>query len=212
MNTTGPLSAGTLLFPVLHRGAGVVVVDKTTGIAVEATRDSERSVQSLTGLLPCHRLDVETSGCLVLAETAAAHRALSAAFAEGRVEKTYLAVVQVRDEAALHQGESRVPLGDWRRGRVQIGTGRAAHTRWKPLWIQGARAGLEIRPLTGRTHQIRAHLCAANLSIEGDPTYGGPAAPRLMLHAFRVRLPATALSQPVEATAPAPPGFLSDEA
>lgn len=177
-------------FPILFRDRHLVVIDKPAGIPVAPTRQGDGSIRTRTGLYLCHRLDVETSGCLVMARSAAGHRVLSVAFAEGRVQKTYLAVVRIAEGQAIAEtGESRVPIGAWQRGRVQIGTGKAAHTQWRLRWRHGARAGLEVTPFTGRTHQIRAHLAQAGLPIEGDPTYGGPSGERVLLHAWKVRIP-----------------------
>ncbi|MFN7147189.1 MAG: RNA pseudouridine synthase, partial [Myxococcota bacterium] len=75
-------------------------------------------------------------------------------------------------------------------------------------WRADGRAGVVAIPLTGRTHQIRAHLASLGAPILGDPTYGGPEADRLYLHAWRIRLPWPGPSDELWAESPPPPGFL----
>jgi 23S rRNA-/tRNA-specific pseudouridylate synthase len=192
------------LFVTLHRDRHVQVLEKPVGIAVVPSRDGGPSIERETGLLVCHRLDRETSGCLVMARTPEGQRALSQAFAEGRIQKEYLAIIVGHVPAS---GEIDVPLGEWKRGRVQIGTGRAAKTRFEVRWRTKGRAGVLVSPLTGRTHQIRAHFSTLNAPLLGDPTYGGPAADRLYLHAWRVRLPSFDGEPETWVTSPIPPGF-----
>lgn len=187
---------------ILYDDAGLVVLDKPPGIAVLPTRAGDRSVAGETGLRPCHRLDAETSGCLVLARSVATERIVAGAFAEGRVHKEYAAVVvgTLDDE-----GECALPIGAWRRGRVSVGEGRSARTRWTVRWRREDRIGVLVFPLTGRTHQIRAHLAALGAPILGDDTYGGPVATRVHLHAWRVQLPWSGSTLSIEA--PLPFGF-----
>ena len=152
----------------------------------------------------CHRLDTETSGCLVMARSKEGQQRISAAFAEGRVHKEYAAVARgtLPDEGACD-----VPLGEWKRGRVLIGKGRAAWTLWTVRW-RGARGiGVLAVPVTGRTHQVRAHLSEAGAPILGDPTYGGAPADRLYLHAWRLTLPWPGPGDTLEVTSPLPAGF-----
>lgn len=192
------------MFTALYRDRHVEILDKPAGIPVIPSRAGGASVADETGLRVVHRLDTDTSGCLVMARSLAGQRMLSEAFATGRVEKRYLAVV-VGD--LPDQGETDVPLGEWKRGRVGIGRGRTARTSWVVRWREGGRAGVEVRPYTGRTHQIRAHLSALGAPIVGDPTYGGPEASRLYLHAWRIVLPWPGPADRLEVTSPAPPGF-----
>ncbi|MDP2309334.1 MAG: RNA pseudouridine synthase [Pseudomonadota bacterium] len=178
------------------------MLDKPVGIDVVPSRAAGPSIERDTGLLVCHRLDRETSGCLVMARTPEGQREMSQAFAEGRVQKEYLAVVV---GSLPDLGEIDLPLGEWKRGRVQIGRGRPAQTRFEVRWRAGGRIGVLVRPLTGRTHQIRAHLSSLGAPLLGDPTYGGPDADRLYLHAWRVRLPTPGGALWVES--PIPLGF-----
>jgi 23S rRNA-/tRNA-specific pseudouridylate synthase len=192
------------LFNTLHLDRHIQVLDKPVGIDVVPARAAGPSIEGETGLLVCHRLDRETSGCLVMARTPEGQRQMSQAFADGRVQKEYLAVVA---GSLPDSGEIDLPLGEWKRGRVQIGRGRPAQTRFEVRWRAGGRVGVLVRPLTGRTHQIRAHLASLGAPLLGDPTYGGPDADRLYLHAWRVFLPASASTAACWVESPVPPGF-----
>lgn len=187
------------MLDVLYDDRAVVVVDKPAGMATVPSRGGGPSVANETGLLVCHRLDACTSGCLVLARTAEAQRRLNADFAEGRVAKVYAAVCRgdIPDEGACD-----TPLGAWHRGRVAVGRGRPAWTTWRVRWRRDGLVGVEARPRTGRTHQVRAHLMVAGAPILGDDTYGGRPWNRVMLHAWRVELPG-----PIRVEAPLPEGF-----
>lgn len=159
-----------------------------------------------TGLMVCHRLDVDTSGVLVMAQSAAGHRTINAAFADRRVEKGYLAIC----EGELPDtGECRLPLGEWKRGRVQVGVGKPSLTRWRVRARQGTRLLVEAFPETGRTHQVRAHLGASGAPLLGDEAYGGPAGWGLMLHAWWIVLPWPGAQDRLFLTVPPPPAFLA---
>ncbi len=146
-----------------------------------------------------HRLDRDTSGLILLARDAGTHRALSAAFAERRIRKTYLA--RVEGVPAGGGGEIDLPLARLatrppRYGVVPVANGgKPALTRWR-LLERGARSSLVLlQPQTGRSHQLRVHLAALGHPVLGDPLYGdGAAAPRLQLHAagLWLRHPVTA--------------------
>ena len=169
-----------------------------------------------------HRLDVGTSGVIVLARDEEMHRALVGAFAERRVGKTYLAWVwghprprQGRFDAALGPDHA-----DRRRMKVDPG-GRPSATRYRVLATPRHVALVELAPETGRTHQIRVHLAAAGHPVVGDDLYGGPRHhgihhPELraalgpdhtLLHAWRLDLPSPPLRAPLTVTAPLAPGF-----
>jgi tRNA pseudouridine32 synthase/23S rRNA pseudouridine746 synthase/23S rRNA pseudouridine1911/1915/1917 synthase len=192
------------LFVTLHRDRHIQILDKPVGVPVVPARDGGASVATETGLRVCHRLDRDTSGCLVMARSLAGQRIVSEAFANGRVHKEYLAVVvgDLPDE-----GEVDLPIGEWKRGRVKIGEGRAARTRFRVRWRADGRTGVLAMPLTGRTHQIRAHLASLGAPILGDPTYGGPEADRLYLHAWRIRLPWPGPDDALAIESPVPAGF-----
>ncbi|MFN7146389.1 MAG: pseudouridine synthase, partial [Myxococcota bacterium] len=136
------------MFVTLHRDRHIQILDKPVGIAVVPARDGGTSVATETGLRVCHRLDKETSGCLVMARSLAGQRMISEAFAQGRVHKEYLAVVvgDLPDE-----GEVDLPVGEWKRGRGKIGEGRPSRTRFRVKGRADGRAGVVAIPLTGRT-------------------------------------------------------------
>ncbi|KKW68213.1 hypothetical protein AAV94_06835 [Lampropedia cohaerens] len=148
-----------------------------------------------------HRLDMSTSGLLVLARSAQVHRQLSIAFAERRVHKRYVAVVagaMAPPATADGWGVIDKPLAfDWERRPLHIvdhDNGKPSQTRWRiALPPVGAptyaipHTRLELEPVTGRTHQLRVHLQSMGHPILGDPLYAQDAAlraaPRLLLHA-----------------------------
>jgi 23S rRNA-/tRNA-specific pseudouridylate synthase len=167
-----------------------------------------------------HRLDRETSGVLLFALDAAAHRLASLAFEKGRVRKTYLALVSPPLDAPRVVEAALLPA---RRGRMRLARpgerGKLACTRLRPV-ERYAQAGLvEAEPLTGRTHQIRLHLQAAGAPLLVDAQYGRPAAvteaflggtgdavvlARTPLHAARLVLDGADGLPPLDVEAPLP--------
>jgi tRNA pseudouridine32 synthase / 23S rRNA pseudouridine746 synthase len=183
---------------LLHVDEALVVVRKPAGLLSVPGRGPERAdcvsarvQQHLPDALVVHRLDMATSGLLLMARGAAAQRMLSAAFAERQVAKRYTAVVAGQIDA--DHGEVSLPLiCDWPnrpRQMVDHARGKPALTRWRVLSRQLA-AGttrIELEPVTGRSHQLRVHLQSIGHPIVGDelyaPTHWQQAAPRLLLHA-----------------------------
>ena len=141
-------------------------------------------------LFVVHRLDREASGLLLFAKTATAHARLCAEFEGRRVRKVYWALVNgVVSEA----GEIARPLRAFGSGRIGVGEpGKPSLTRYKVQETGRGATLLSVEPVTGRRHQIRAHLYAVGHPILGDPLYGAPrpvgGAPRLMLHALSLAL------------------------
>ncbi len=169
-----------------------------------------------------HRLDVGTSGVVLLARGAEAHRQALAAFAAGEVEKTYLALCWGHPRPLA--GSWCAPLGPDRRDRRRMRldpTGKPARSDYRVRAAPPHVALVELIPRTGRTHQLRVHLAAAGHPIVGDDLYGGPrhrgvrdprlrralAPPHLLLHAWRLRLPGWAEVGEVVITAPLPSSF-----
>jgi 23S rRNA pseudouridine1911/1915/1917 synthase len=211
---------------VIYQDAHVVAVDKPAGLPTHATADRQRPnlVQSLARQLRVaepslgvhQRLDAGTSGVVIFGLTAVANRGLAAAFERREVDKVYLAVVDARarrDFTVGHAWVSRAPLragGAGRRGRrtEAAESGQAAETAFIVRARHGQMAVIEARPLTGRQHQIRAHLAGEKAPILGDLRYGGPQAGRLHLHAWRIRLPHPVSGVPLDVEAPAPENWI----
>ncbi|QAY77682.1 RluA family pseudouridine synthase [Sphingosinicella sp. BN140058] len=204
---------------VLFVDAEALVIDKPAGLAVHPgpkTRESlERYLRDLRfGFQrppsPVHRLDRDTSGCLLLSRNPKAHKRFALAFEENRVTKTYLAVVGGVPEA--EEGRIDLPLAKvssaeagWR--MVPDAGGKSAVTRWRRLAIVDGHALLLFMPETGRTHQLRVHASEGlGLAIAGDPVYGTGRGP-MLLHALSLKVDRTGRA-PIEATAPLPPTFL----
>jgi len=149
-----------------------------------------------------HRLDRDTSGLILLARDATTHRALSAAFAERRVRKTYLAVVQglpADRGGVINQPLARIATRPPRYGVVPLKQGgKPALTRWRVLRRFEGSSLLLLQPRTGRSHQLRVHLADLGHPVLGDPIYGeSAAAPRLQLHAAGLQLLHPATGKPL---------------
>ncbi len=217
-----PSDAGPDGLRVLHADADLLAFDKPGGLLSVPGRGPDkqdcvarRALVRWPDARVVHRLDQGTSGILVFARGAAAQRALGDAFAQRRVDKTYVAVVDGwPDEAA---GVIALPLGaDWPNRPRQIVdpvAGKPALTRWRVLTrghtADGAPcARLALTPETGRSHQLRVHLLAIGHPILGDALYA-PAgvvsrASRLLLHAAALTLPHPADGRPHHLTAHVP--------
>jgi tRNA pseudouridine32 synthase/23S rRNA pseudouridine746 synthase len=198
---------------VLHADAGLLVLDKPAGLLSVPGRGADKAdclsarVQAqYPDALVVHRLDMGTSGLIVMARGAAMQRSLSAAFAQRQVVKRYQAVVagRIATSVAPDDWDSiDLPIAaDWPNRPLRIidhERGQASSTRWRVLGhdLQAGTTRLELEPVTGRSHQLRVHLQALGHPILGDPLYAPPdvaaAAPRLLLHACELRLdhPAT---------------------
>jgi len=143
--------------------------------------------------LTVHRLDMATSGLMVFARGAEAHRTLSKAFAERQVSKRYIAVVAGE---LTGEGEVDLPLiTDWPnrpRQMVDHDIGKPSLTRWRALESGEGRSRVELEPVTGRSHQLRVHMMAIGHPILGDVFYAPSEiealSPRLLLHAARLSL------------------------
>jgi tRNA pseudouridine32 synthase/23S rRNA pseudouridine746 synthase len=202
---------------VLFIDAEAIVIDKPAGLPVDEPKAGGDSIASRLDELkfgfhrspvPVHRLDRDTSGCLLLARNPKARVRLGAAFEAGAVEKLYIAVV----EAALTgEGEIDLPLAKvssleqgWR--MVADEKGKAARTRWRALDTRDGRTLVEFRPETGRTHQIRAHArYGLDAPIAGDPIYGSGGG-TMLLHAARLAVPREK-KPAIDVTAPLPERF-----
>jgi tRNA pseudouridine32 synthase/23S rRNA pseudouridine746 synthase len=155
-----------------------------------------------------HRLDMDTSGLVLMALTPEAHRDLNRQFAERRVEKRYTALV--RGCVTASSGEVDLPLiCDWPNRplqKVDHEQGKAAQTRWQLVQRAEAYSRLHLIPVTGRSHQLRVHMQALGHPILGDRFYGGSTKEegRLKLHAERLRFRHPQNGEDVVLEAPVP--------
>lgn len=203
---------------ILFIDAEAIVLDKPAGLPVDTPRRGGDSIMSrLDELLcgfkrpptPMHRLDTDTSGCLLFARTPKARVAFQQALEARRVEKYYLAVVGA--DIAGEAGVIDVPLG--KRSSAEAGWkmvadphGLEATTHWRRIAAHDASTLVEFRPVTGRTHQIRAHAREAfGSGIVGDRVYGIPGGP-MLLHASRLVVPRDG-KPAIDVTAPLPDTF-----
>jgi tRNA pseudouridine32 synthase / 23S rRNA pseudouridine746 synthase len=203
---------------VLFIDAEALVIDKPAGLPVDPPRDGSLCVASHREQLafgfhrwptPVHRLDRDTSGCLLLARTERAHKRFSLAFEAGNVEKRYLAVLAGIPETT--SGTIDMPLSKTSTARdgwrmVEDPKGKAAISHWRVVETRNGRALVEFTPETGRTHQLRVHAATGlGIPIAGDPVYGYGGEP-MRLHAVSFSL-ARLPKSPVAAEAPMPEGF-----
>ena len=179
---------------ILHEDAALLVVEKPAGLPSEPTRDPRRpsvlgSFARAVGLP--HRLDLDTSGVLVLAKTKEALAALNEAFESRSALKVYEALVHGSLEGERTIETFLAPAGE-RGGKERFGSvrsgGKKAITVVRVLRVEGERTRVECEPHTGRTHQIRVHLSEAGHPIVGDELYGAPRGEnaklgRFLLHA-----------------------------
>jgi len=209
-----------LLDRVLYRDGLMLVIDKPAGVPVHSGPAGGPHLEHWFPLLRfglpkppalAHRLDRDTSGCLVLGRHPKALRRLGALFAAGLVDKTYWAIVA--GNPAQPEGRIEAPLRKETRGtgwRVVIDpAGQRAVTDYRVLAAGDGRAWLELKPRTGRTHQIRVHCAAFGCPVVGDPAYGGPGDSPLQLHARAVAVPLHPDRPPVIVTAPPPAHMLA---
>jgi 23S rRNA pseudouridine1911/1915/1917 synthase len=177
--------AGTVVHPgVGHRGGTLV-----SGLLHHFGKLSGIGGVDRPGII--HRLDKETSGCLVVAKTDAAHRALAAQFASRNVVKIYLALVAGSPRlptGIINAPIARDPVHRKKMKVAAIGRGREAITEYRVIASAGGVSLVECRPRTGRTHQIRVHLKHLGCPVLGDPLYGRRGSfSRHMLHAWKLR-------------------------
>jgi tRNA pseudouridine32 synthase/23S rRNA pseudouridine746 synthase len=214
---------------ILFVDGEAIVIDKPAGLPVDAPRAGGSSIESRIDELslgfkrppvPMHRLDRDTSGCLLLARNPKARAHFQQAFEGGAVSKSYLAVLD--GEVEGDQGIIELPVakvssaaGGWR--MVTSEGGKAAMTRWRKLAEAEGQTLVEFRPTTGRTHQIRIHAARGlGAAIVGDPVYSLPDDAALgdmtlpdsgmLLHAWRLVVPRDP-KEAIDVTAPVPDRF-----
>jgi tRNA pseudouridine32 synthase/23S rRNA pseudouridine746 synthase len=204
---------------VLAIDGEAIVIDKPAGLAVHPGARTRESLEDYLHHLrfgfhrlpqPVHRLDRDTSGCLLLARNPKAHKAFQRAFEEQRVGKSYVAVldgVPGAESGTVNMALAKVSTAaeGWR--MVSDSKGKHAVSHWRVLTVREGRALVLFTPETGRTHQIRVHAASGiGIPIAGDPVYGTGKGP-MLLHALSLKVDRGA-KPPVEATAPLPPTFV----
>ncbi|MDZ7629042.1 MAG: RNA pseudouridine synthase [Parvularculaceae bacterium] len=222
------MSAPDLLSRVLYRDGLMLVIDKPAGLPVHAKPGTKKGegdpsledyFHQLRFGLPrdpslAHRLDRDTTGCLILGRHPKALRKLHKLFLEARIEKTYWAICRGAPEKPSGTIDVAMKKGTERSGwKMRVATTEedgimTAVTTYRTIKSAGGLSFIEAKPKTGRTHQIRVHLSSIGAPILGDPLYGdltkeersGP----IMLHARRVVVPISKNKDPVTVEAPPP--------
>ncbi|WP_395330005.1 RluA family pseudouridine synthase [Novosphingobium sp. BL-8H] len=205
---------------ILFEDGEALVIDKPGGLPLDTPRAGGPSLEDRLDELklgfhrhptPVHRLDRDTSGCLLLARNPKALKRYSAAFEEKLVEKRYLGIVAgtlAEEEGTIALNLSKVSTAKdgWR--MIPAKKGKPAVTHWRKLDEKNGLTLVEFRPETGRTHQIRVHAASGlGHALLGDPVYGSSkGAPRTMLHAAGLTVP-RGDKEPIVAVAPLPRDF-----
>ena len=206
--------------PILFEDGEALVIDKPAGLPIERPRRGGPALEDhfeelklgfQRAPVPVHRIDTDTSGCLLLARNPKALKRFAKSFEDRLVEKRYLGVlagVPEEAEGTIELSLSKISSAEkgWR--MIAAKKGKPSITHWRVIAEIGGTALLEFRPETGRTHQIRVH-CQAGLGMPllGDPVYGnGKGAPRTMLHAAALSVPREG-KPPISASAPLPQDF-----
>lgn len=206
--------------PILFEDGESLVIDKPAGLPIEQPRAGGPSLEDHIATLrlgfqrdpvAVHRLDTDTSGCLLLARNPKALVRFNRAFEERAVAKRYLGIVAgevADDEGTIELALSKISSAEkgWR--MIPAKKGKAAVTHWRKLAVQGGLTLVEFKPETGRTHQIRVHAASGlGAALAGDPVYGSRATgPRTMLHAADLIVPREG-KPAIEAHAPLPADF-----
>jgi tRNA pseudouridine32 synthase/23S rRNA pseudouridine746 synthase len=186
---------------ILFIDGEAMVIDKPAGLPVDTPRRGGDSVVARLGELKCgfkrpptpmHRLDQDTSGCLLLARSGKARARLQQAFEARSVQKFYLAVI----DAPIQEETGTIDLPLAKRSSAEAGwrmvadpLGDSAVTNWRRIAVREGRTTVEFQPVTGRTHQLRVHAREGfGRGIVGDRVYGVPGGP-MLLHASRLVVP-----------------------
>lgn len=205
--------------PILFEDGEALVIDKPGGLPIERPRAGGPSLENhLEDLklgfqrppVPVHRLDTDTSGCLLLARNPKALKRFAAAFEARQVGKRYLGIlagVPSVTEGTIELSLSKISSAEkgWR--MIPAKKGKPAVTHWRVLAENAGRTLVEFRPETGRTHQIRVHAASGiGIALMGDPVYGDGRGARTMLHAAGLEI-AREGKPPILAAAPMPADF-----
>ncbi len=208
-------------FSILFEDGEALVIDKPGGLPLDRPRAGGACLEDRVEELrlgfqrspwPVHRLDQDTSGCLLFARNAKALKRFSAAFEGRQVDKSYIGLVA--GELAEESGTIELSLSKissekdgWR--MIAARKGKPSTTHWTRLAVADGITLVEFKPVTGRTHQIRIHaLAGLGFPLVGDPIYGQKdrRTKRTMLHASKLVVQRDG-KPPIEATAPLPDDF-----
>ncbi len=218
------MTTATTTPTILFEDGEALVIDKPAGLPLDPPRTGGPSLEDHLQALslnfqrppvPVHRLDRDTSGCLLLARNPKALKRFAAAFEARTVEKVYLGIVAglvAESEGTIELALSKVSTAKdgWR--MIPARKGKPAVTHWRALAEHEGRTLVEFRPETGRTHQIRVHAASGlGAALLGDPIYGPDGDPegnlaRTMLHAAALTMPRDG-KPPIAARAPFPAAF-----
>jgi len=215
--------------PILYEDGEALVINKPAGLPVDRPKRGGACLENhlddlklgfLRRPVPVHRLDTDTSGCLLLARNPKALKRFNKAFEERLVAKSYLAVIDIQPNepsGTIELALSKISSAEkgWR--MIAAKKGKPAISHWELLETIGeddrVRSLIRFRPETGRTHQLRVHaLQGLGASLLGDPVYGpvrgqNKGAPRTMLHAETIAVERTG-KPPITALAPFPEDFV----
>jgi tRNA pseudouridine32 synthase/23S rRNA pseudouridine746 synthase len=208
------------MIPILYEDGEALVVDKPAGLPIDRPRAGGPSLADHLDDLrlgfqreptAVHRLDTDTSGCLLLARNPKALARFAKAFEERAVEKRYLGILAgelADNEGTIALSLSKISSAEkgWR--MIAAKKGKPSVTHWRRIAVASGCTLVEFRPETGRTHQIRVHaLAGLGVSLVGDPVYGDRrTGPRTMLHAAELVIPRAGKSA-IAANAPLPEDF-----
>jgi tRNA pseudouridine32 synthase/23S rRNA pseudouridine746 synthase len=208
---------------ILYRDALILVLDKPAGMAVHPGRGPAENLESyFEGLrfgLPnspalAHRLDKDTSGCLVLGRNRFALKTMADLFAANKVDKSYQAIVHGNIEA--QEGMIDLPMdnitGKKYHWRMKVDPkGKPAQTQFRVIQRFKDVTLVELKPITGRTHQLRVHAAAMGWPIVGDSIYGDVERDQIIhnrmgmhLHAHKISIPLYQAKAPIEVVSPLP--------
>ncbi len=206
--------------PIIYEDGEALVIDKPAGLSIDPPRRGGPSLadhmeQLKLGFqrapMPVHRLDTDTSGCLLLARNPKALKRFNRAFEDRLVQKSYLAIlagVPQEDEGTIDLALTKISSKDrgWR--MIAAKKGKPSTTHWQRGALVGKNCLVHFTPETGRTHQIRIHaLAGLGIPLLGDPVYGSrKGAPRTMLHADKLLVPREGKPD-IVAEAPLPADF-----
>jgi len=202
---------------ILFENDDIIAVNKPEGLASipERAREKECMFSLLSAVVPgklyvVHRLDKEVSGVIVFARNAAVHRNLNVQFSSRAINKTYIALTHGIINKNI--GVIKKPLRQFGSGRVGVDTqrGKLSATEFEVIKRLGAYTLINVYPISGRRHQIRAHLYSIGHPIVGDLRYGNKKVqqkfPHLMLHAQKITLQLPS-GQTITIEAPIPESF-----